>query len=55
MSALRAEGLSVTTGTINHAALLQSLLPLAPDAVTSDFPHELDATLTTAERPALAA
>jgi glycerophosphoryl diester phosphodiesterase len=54
-SALRADGLSVSTGTINHAALLQSLLPLAPDAVTSDSPHELHATLTTAERPPLAA
>jgi len=45
----------VTTGTINHAALPQSLLPLVPDAVTSDSPHELHATLTTAKRPGLAA
>lgn len=38
---LRASGLSVTTGTVNHAAILAPLLPLSLDAITSDFPHEL--------------
>jgi glycerophosphoryl diester phosphodiesterase len=40
---LAARGLSVTTGTVNHAALLESLLGLGIDAVTSDRPHELRA------------
>ena len=38
---LQASGLSVTTGTINHAAILAPLLPLGLDAITSDAPHEL--------------
>jgi hypothetical protein len=42
---LLAGGLSVTTGTINHAALLEPLLDLGLDAVTSDCPHELWAEL----------
>ncbi len=42
---LLAGGLSVTTGTINHAALLEPLLDLGLDAVTSDCPHELRAEL----------
>jgi len=42
---LLAGGLSVTTGTINHAALLEPLLGLGLDAVTSDRPHELRAEL----------
>jgi glycerophosphoryl diester phosphodiesterase len=43
VAALRAAGLSVTTGTVDHAALLASLLPLALDAITTDSPHELRA------------
>jgi len=42
---LRAAGLSVTTGTVNHAALLSRLLRLELDAITSDSPHELRAAL----------
>jgi glycerophosphoryl diester phosphodiesterase len=38
---LRASGLSVTTGTVNHASILAPLLPLGLDAITSDAPHEL--------------
>lgn len=38
---LQAAGLSVTTGTINHAEMLPLLLGLEVDAVTSDAPHEL--------------
>ena len=41
MGALRGGGLSVTTGTINEPALLDRVLPLRPDAVTSDRPHML--------------
>ena len=41
----RAAGLSVTIGTVNHAALLARLLPLVLDAITSDSPHELRAAL----------
>jgi glycerophosphoryl diester phosphodiesterase len=41
MGALRAGGLSVTTGTLNEPALLDRILPLRPDAVTSDRPHTL--------------
>lgn len=49
---LRGGGLSVTTGTLNELALLERVLPLRPDAVTSDRPHALrDA----AGAPALAA
>ena len=43
---LRACGLSVTTGTINHAAILAPLLPLGLDAITSDSPHELRQALS---------
>jgi glycerophosphoryl diester phosphodiesterase len=46
VTSLRQAGLSVTTGTINHPDLLASLLPLSPDAITSDCPHELRAALT---------
>jgi glycerophosphoryl diester phosphodiesterase len=42
---LAARGLSVTTGTVNHATLLEPLLGLGIDAVTSDRPHELKAEL----------
>lgn len=38
---LRARGLSVTTGTINHAEMLPVLLGLGLDAITTDAPHEL--------------
>ena len=43
MSALRGGGLSVTTGTLNERALLDRILPLRPDAVTSDCPDRLRA------------
>jgi hypothetical protein len=38
VATLPAAGLSVTTGTVNHAAMLEPLLPLGLDAVTSDSP-----------------
>ena len=38
---LQTSGLSVTTGTVNHAAILAPLLPLGLDAIPSDSPHEL--------------
>jgi glycerophosphoryl diester phosphodiesterase len=41
MRALRRGGLSVTTGTLNDPALLHRIMPLGPDAVTSDRPHVL--------------
>jgi glycerophosphoryl diester phosphodiesterase len=41
VQSLRAAGLSVTTGTVNHGALVTPLLPLGLDAITSDAPHEL--------------
>ena len=41
MDALRRGGLSVTTGTLNEPALLDRIVPLRPDAVTSDRPHAL--------------
>jgi hypothetical protein len=40
--------LSVTTGTINHAAMLARLLTLDLDAVTSDSPHELRQAISAA-------
>ncbi len=43
MGRLRRGGLSVTTGTLNERALLDRVLPLRPDAVTSDRPHALRA------------
>jgi glycerophosphoryl diester phosphodiesterase len=56
VATLRASGLSVTTGTVNHAAMLAPLLPLGLDAVTSDCPHELRAALSQANvAPPLAA
>ena len=45
VAALRDAGLSVTTGTINHAAVAERALAYAPDAVTSDRPHQLAAEL----------
>jgi glycerophosphoryl diester phosphodiesterase len=41
MGTLRGGGLSVTTGTLNEPALLDRIVPLRPDAVTSDRPHTL--------------
>jgi|SRR5579875_105836 len=52
---LRARGLSVTTGTVNHPALLAPLLELGPDAVTSDRPHELHVALLALARAPRAA
>ena len=52
MGALRKGGLSVTTGTLDEPALLERVLPLRPDAVTSDRPHALRAV---AAAPLLAA
>jgi glycerophosphoryl diester phosphodiesterase len=43
---LRASRLSVTTGTVNHAAILAPLLSLGLDAITSDSPHELRQSLS---------
>jgi glycerophosphoryl diester phosphodiesterase len=55
-ASLQALGLSVTTGTVNHPALLEPLLPLGLDAVTSDSPHELRQVLGELdETPSLAA
>ena len=53
VAALRDAGLSVTTGTVNHAAIAERALAHAPDALTSDCPHQLAAEL--AERRLLAA
>jgi len=53
VAALRDAGLSVTTGTVNHAAIAERTLAHAPDALTSDRPHQLTAEL--AERRLLAA
>jgi glycerophosphoryl diester phosphodiesterase len=52
---LRASGLSVTTGTVNHPALLAALLPLGLDAITSDTPAELGKALAASEALPLAA
>ena len=53
VAAVRDAGLSITTGTVNHAEIAERVLVHAPDAITSDRPHELAAEL--AERPRLAA
>ena len=45
VAALRDAGVSVTTGTVNHAAVAERALAYAPDAVTSDRPHQLAAEL----------
>jgi glycerophosphoryl diester phosphodiesterase len=55
VATLRASGLSVTTGTVNHPPLLARLLPLGLDAVTSDTPAELRAALAAGEVVPLAA
>jgi glycerophosphoryl diester phosphodiesterase len=43
VGALRAAGLSVNTGTVNDAELLERVLAFGPDAVVTDRPHELRA------------
>jgi glycerophosphoryl diester phosphodiesterase len=43
VTALRAAGLSVNTGTVNDAEVLERVLAFAPDAVVTDRPHELRA------------
>ncbi len=43
MGALRANCLSVNTGTVNDAEVLERVLAFGPDAVVSDRPHELRA------------
>jgi glycerophosphoryl diester phosphodiesterase len=53
VAALRDAGLSLTTGTVNHAAFATRALAYAPDALSSDRPHELAAELV--ERRPLAA
>jgi hypothetical protein len=53
VAALRDAGLSVTTGTVNHAAIAERALAHAPDALTTDCPHPLAAEL--AERRLLVA
>ncbi len=40
---MRLAGLSVNTGTVNEAALLERVIPLGPDAVCTDRPGELRA------------
>jgi glycerophosphoryl diester phosphodiesterase len=45
VAALRAAGLSITTGTVNDVAIAERALGHAPDALTSDRPHELAAEL----------
>jgi glycerophosphoryl diester phosphodiesterase len=40
---LRLAGLSINTGTVNHAELLARVAELEPDAVCTDRPHELRA------------
>jgi glycerophosphoryl diester phosphodiesterase len=53
VEALRDTGLSVSTGTVNEAAVAERALAYAPDALTTDRPHQLAAEL--AERRLLAA
>jgi glycerophosphoryl diester phosphodiesterase len=43
VGALRAARLSVNTGTVNDAELLERVLAFRPDAVVTDRPHELRA------------
>jgi glycerophosphoryl diester phosphodiesterase len=52
VTALRDAGLSITTGTVNHAAIAERALAHSPDALTTDRPHQLAAEL--AERQPLA-
>ena len=48
VAALRRGGLSVTTGTVNDAALLRRVAALGVDAVTTDDPAALRARLAAA-------
>jgi glycerophosphoryl diester phosphodiesterase len=41
VGALRLAGLSVNTGTVNEAEVLERVLAFGPDAVVTDRPHEL--------------
>jgi glycerophosphoryl diester phosphodiesterase len=43
VGALRTDGLSVNTGTVNDAEVLERVLAFGPDAVVTDRPHELRA------------
>jgi glycerophosphoryl diester phosphodiesterase len=54
VGALRNAGLSVNTGTVNDAELLERVLAFGPDAVVTDRPHELraEAALRAAQRRA---
>jgi glycerophosphoryl diester phosphodiesterase len=53
VATLRDARVSVTTGTVNHAVFAERALAHAPDALTTDRPHELAAELV--ERRLLAA
>jgi glycerophosphoryl diester phosphodiesterase len=53
VAALRDASLSVTTGTVNHAAIAERALAHSPDALTTDRPHHLVVEL--ADRRRLAA
>jgi glycerophosphoryl diester phosphodiesterase len=55
VATLRAAGLSVTTGTVNHPELVVPLLGLQLDAITSDVPHELRAAVREEDALGLAA
>jgi glycerophosphoryl diester phosphodiesterase len=48
VAALRRGGLSVSTGTVNDAALLWRVAALGVDALTSDDPASLRAALAAA-------
>ena len=50
VAALRDAGLSLTTGTVNDAAIAERALAHAPDALTSDRPHDLAAELAACRR-----
>jgi glycerophosphoryl diester phosphodiesterase len=52
VAALRDAGLSITTGTVNHAVIAERVLTHAPAALTSDRPHELAAELALRARAA---
>ncbi|MGH2881141.1 MAG: hypothetical protein ACRDPA_00320 [Solirubrobacteraceae bacterium] len=50
VAALRGAGLSITTGTVNHAMIAARVLAHAPNAITSDRPDELAAELAERRR-----
>jgi glycerophosphoryl diester phosphodiesterase len=52
VAALRDAGLSVTTGTVNHATIAERALAHSPDALTTDRPHQLAAELAERRRRA---